>query len=310
MREFPATTAGPSAAAGWVRVVALLLCLALPGLVAPPAARAAERFEHGLLWRVEGKGVAPSHVFGTIHLADPRVTRLPPAVEREFGAARSLTIEARLEPQGVAALASQMTYADGRGLPEVAGEALFSRAAAFLAARGMPEPVVRMFKPWAVAMLLSVPPQNPAEVLDFRLMQIAVSQGKPVHQLESMQEQAALFEGLSQDDQVALLRHAVDNHERMPQLIGRIVDAYLARDLAALSRISHEAGDGDPRAQRLREEIHRRLLRERNARMAERVQARLAEGGAFVAVGALHLYGPGGVPALLQARGWRVTRVY
>ena len=37
--------------------------------------------------------------------------------------------------------------------------------------------------------------------------------------------------------------------------------------------------------------------------MAERMQARLKEGGAFVAVGALHLYGESGVLAELERRG-------
>jgi uncharacterized protein YbaP (TraB family) len=44
--------------------------------------------------------------------------------------------------------------------------------------------------------------------------------------------------------------------------------------------------------------------------MADRMQARLNEGRAFVAVGALHLYGDRGVLALLERRGWSVTRVY
>jgi uncharacterized protein YbaP (TraB family) len=53
-----------------------------------------------------------------------------------------------------------------------------------------------------------------------------------------------------------------------------------------------------------------RLLDRRNARMVERMTQHLARGGAFVAVGALHLPGEGGILGLLEAQGYRVTRVY
>ncbi|NIR82394.1 MAG: TraB/GumN family protein, partial [Gammaproteobacteria bacterium] len=58
------------------RVRALAL-VAVAVLWAAPGAAVAER---GLLWRVTQQGVAPSFVFGTIHLEDPRVLRVPAIV--------------------------------------------------------------------------------------------------------------------------------------------------------------------------------------------------------------------------------------
>jgi uncharacterized protein len=285
--------------------VALLAVLAIAAGAAPVLA--AEAYERGLLWRVEGKGPAPSHVFGTVHLADPRVTKLPPAVARELDQASSVSLEITLDTANIATLANRMLYTDGRDLQSVAGADLFGKALAITAELGLPEPVLRMFKPWAVALVLSAPPQDPAQVLDFILAQRARDQGKPVHQLEGMEEQIAVLEGFPEADQVALLRHAVENRGRIGDWIGRIVEAYLARDLAAMQRISEESAGGDPRVNEIYTE---RLLYQRNERMAERMEARLAEGRAFMAVGALHLYGARGVLALLEQRGYRVTRVY
>jgi hypothetical protein len=301
--------AGVTALAQSLRAAAALALLGgLAGLALP--APAAERYERGLLWRVEGAGAPASHVFGTVHLADPRVTRLPPAVARELDQARSLTLESGIGPAGVLVLAERMVFDDGRDLPGVAGAELFKRAVGLAAGLGLSEPMLRMFRPWAVAVLLSIPPQDPSGVLDFVLERRAAEQGKPIHQLESMDEQVAVLAGLSQEDQVALLKQAVDEHERMPGRIGRLVDAYLARDLAGLWRISEESAGAGAEERRLNEVFTRRLLHERNARMAERAEPRLREGGAFIAVGALHLYGSGGVLALLEQRGWRVTRIY
>jgi len=44
--------------------------------------------------------------------------------------------------------------------------------------------------------------------------------------------------------------------------------------------------------------------------MAFRMQRELRRGNAFVALGALHLYGEKGVLALLEQDGWRARRVY
>jgi hypothetical protein len=289
-----------------VAVFALFTALSGVALQSP----AAERYEYGLLWRIEGAGAPASHVFGTVHLADPRVTRLPPAVARELDQARSVTLETGIDSTSMLGLAGRMVFTDGRDLPGVAGAELFSRAAKLTAGLGLPEPVLRQFRPWAVAMLLSVPPQDPTSVLDFVLERRAAEQGKPLHQLESLDEQISVLEGLSEEDQVALLRQAVDEYESMPRRLARVVDAYLARDLAGLWRVSQEGVGSGEEERRLNEVFTRRLLHERNARMAERAEPRLREGGAFIAVGALHLYGGSGVLAQLEQRGWRVTRVY
>jgi uncharacterized protein YbaP (TraB family) len=285
-----------------IAVAALVLACAWPA--------AAQRFDRGLLWRVEGGGAPASHVFGTLHLADPRVTRLPEPVTKTLAQAKSLTVEVAPDASAFLALAGRMMYLDGRDLAGVAGAEVYERAAALTGKLGLPEPAVRLFKPWALAILLSVPPQNPEEVLDIVLARTARAQGKPVHELETLEEQVAVFEGMSEADQVMLLRRTVAEYERMPQLIGRMVESWLARDLAGLRRIGEEAAGGGIEAKRLYETFTRRLLTERNVRMAARMQARLKEGGAFVAVGALHLYGEAGVLAELERRGWRVTRVY
>lgn len=289
-----------------VAVLGLFAALSAAALQSP----AAERYEYGLLWRVEGGGAPASHVFGTVHLADPRVTRLPPAVAQELDQARSVTLETGIDSTSVLGLAGRMVFTDGRDLAGVAGTELFGRAAKLTEGLGLPEPVLRQFRPWAVAMLLSVPPQDPTNVLDFVLERRAADQGKPIHQLESLDEQISVLEGMSEEDQVALLKQAVDEYESMPRRLARLVDAYLARDLAGLWRVSQEGVGSGEGERRLNEVFTRRLLHERNARMAERAEPRLREGGAFIAVGALHLYGGSGVLAQLEQRGWRVTRVY
>jgi len=279
-------------------------------LLAGTSVAAAQRFDRGLLWSIAGGGAPVSYVFGTIHLADPRVTQLPPPVARALAGSRNLTVEAELDPSSVAAAADRMVFLDGRSLPDVAGAELYQKAATLTEKLGLPEPAVRMFRPWALALMLSVPPQDPSAVLDIALARAARAQGKPVHELEGLEEQVAIFDGMPEPDQVLLLRRAVDDYERMPRVTGRLIEAWLARDLAGMRRIAAEATDSGAEVTRLQETLMQRLLTERNVRMAGRMAERLQAGGAFFAIGALHLEGDRGVLAELERRGWRVTRVY
>lgn len=290
-----------------LRFVAALLAAVVLAWTLPATA---QRFDQGLLWRIEGGGAPASHVFGTIHLSDKRVTQLPPAVTRALGDARSLSIEIGFDSSNIMALASRMVFLDGRDLAGAVGRELYEKTAALTGKLGIPEPALRLFKPWAIALLLSVPQQNPEEVLDHMLASVARAQGKPVHELETVEEQVRVFEGIQESDQVVLLQGAVENYEHMPRAINEVIDAYLAGNLAAMSRIGEEMAGGSADMKRLNRIITRRLLDERNVRMAERMHARLKEGRAFVAIGALHLYGERGVLAELERRGWRVTRVY
>jgi uncharacterized protein YbaP (TraB family) len=56
--------------------------------------------------------------------------------------------------------------------------------------------------------------------------------------------------------------------------------------------------------------LWRALIRERNLRMVERMQDRLLEGHAFVAVGAIHLPGDLGILDLLATQGYHISPVY
>jgi uncharacterized protein len=274
------------------------------------AAQPKDLYAQGLLWKVESPGVEPSYVFGTVHLADSRVTILPAPVRDSLNAASSFTMELVLEAENVQQLAGRMFYSDGRNLPLVIGRPLFEQAAAVARDLGMLPQTLLLMKPWAVTLMLLVPPQDPSAVLDSVLHGIAREQGKTIYELESVEEQVSVFESMPEVDQVLMLRFAINQRGRMRDAMRRMVDAYLARDLAGVARISDEHEGADDQMKQMNERFKKRALDERNTRMFERMQPQLREGQAFIAIGALHLYGERSVLALLERRGYRVSRVY
>ncbi len=265
-------------------------------------------FHRGLLWKIETAGVAPSHLFGTYHSNDPRITTLPCPVQEAFDRSASYTMEVITNGAGIVSMAEAMFLGDGQSLKDVLGEQLYRET---LRAVSISEPeraggIVHM-KPWAVLMMLSAPREGHGLFLDMALQYTATQRGKPTYGLETMQEQIAVFNGMSLADQIVLLRDAVQTHQLTQDVMEELTQAYLNRDLHALLALSEK---NKPQDARVYNAMIDRLLVQRNVNMAERMRVRLKEGNAFVAVGALHLPGDTGILRLLSDAGYRVTRVY
>ena len=288
------------------RAVLLLALAAAPALAWP----AAQRYERGLLWRVARKGEAPSHVYGTIHDSDARLADLPAAVNEAFAHSRSLMVEFLPDAYSRARFTEAALFAGEHTLEQTIGAADFARVLEQLAPLGLAPDVVNKFKPWGALINLRHTGAAEAMSVDAQLLARARERRIPVAQLEGVEEQIFTFDECPMDSQMALLRHSLAHHAELVELASRTLDAYLARDLAAIWRLREEFIRRYPEVAAHQAVMTKRLLYDRSVVMAFRMQRELRRGDAFVALGALHLYGPQGVLALLERDGYRATRVF
>lgn len=279
---------------------------AVPRLAdAPPDP--AVRHAKGLLWKVERPGTAPSHIFGTIHLDDPRVTNVPSTVLRPLAEAKNYLGEVVLDPRSTAYYTQSMYFGGQRNLRHVLDEALFAETIRQLVEHGIPRGAAERLKPWAAFTILGRPRPRGGQTLDVLLQDTADLQRIPIHGLETIEELVATLDGIPMSDQIAILKDTVCNRSLIDAETAELTARYLDRDLAAMLAISRRY---DPDDQAQYEAFMKRLLTDRNKRMLERMEPYLAAGGAFIAVGALHLPGDDGLLELLEARGYRVSPVY
>ncbi len=260
----------------------------------------------GMLWKIEGRGNRPSYILGTIHSGDERVMRLPEEVSRRFGEAASFSMEVKMDMSTIMQSASAMFLSGGKDLKEILGDDLFAQVNQAMAGRGAPDSMLRMLKPWAVIVLLSAPPSSSMVFLDTMLSKRALEQGKNVHGLESPEEQLGVFESMSMEEQVEMLKTTLRKLPDMPALIEEMIQAYVADDLLELAELGLSSMGGDDGVD---ERFLKRINEDRNRRMAARMMPRLDEGGAFIAVGALHLPFETGILNLLAQKGCTVTPV-
>ncbi len=277
----------------------------------------------GRLWRIEKPGQAASHLFGTLHLTDPRVTRLPDSVRSAFDAADEIVIESTelSDPDRIAA--TLMARPDLMSLPRgrVVGDYLPEGDRAELARRldaaGTPAASVQTLQPWFLATSLMMPACEQArlaegeQILDLALADAALRQGKTLSGLESAQEQLEALASLPLETQAEMLMSTLSHIDIMPDLFETMTQLYLAGRIAAIVPAAEHlapSGTTPEGAAEVWQAFDERIVRRRNHLMAERMEPILARGNAFIAVGAQHLIGDEGLVALLRATGWTVTR--
>lgn len=289
----------------------------------PQAAEPAQPF----LWKVDRDGQPTAWLFGTIHVPDARVQALPPAVTRAFAAADRVVTEIPLDANAQLAVAQALLLPPDQQLRQRLGDARFARLASVIrtalddeapAVATVVLAAIDRLKPWAAMAQLALVEYLPDLIngrpsLDARLFADARQAGKQLSALETVDEQASVFEVFTLEEQLALLDTALDQAEagaRGDVQPGRIlVDRYLTGDAALLHAAVDEQAPSDPALARKFEQV---LLHDRNRRMVERFEALRAahpQDVMFVAIGTLHLVGEASVPVLLEARGYRVARV-
>jgi uncharacterized protein len=302
----------------------------------------------GLLWRIEPKAQAderarpdavrpaaaqpapeadgrpgapaPSYLFGTMHVTEPDLVALSEPVREALGGSRSVAVELA-DARGAAAQAELAAYvtknaidASGQGLAGLT-EAQAAGIRKRLGQIGMPGAIAPMLKPWFLAVSLQVSGCQlkqmaaGAPTVDQAVEAVGREHGLRVVGLETVKEQLDAVSKLSDETARRMLRDAVADETSSRDLQATTLALYRARRvgwyLAMKGETFGEALDLSAYA-----DFMEGVVDARNRLMLQRSKPLIQEGGAFVAVGALHLPGPNGLVELLRREGYAVTKVW
>jgi uncharacterized protein len=273
----------------------------------------------GLLWKIETDGRV-SYLFGTMHMTDPRVTTMTSAAEKAFQGSDTVVIETTdvLDKSammtGLLKKPELIMFTDGTTLTSLLPQdevALVNKA---LDARGIPPTSIVKMKPWMLSAMLALPACELARqadgeaVLDIKLAEDAKAEGKSLRGLETAVSQLEAMASLPMDFHVKGLVETLKLGNRIDDVTETMIDLYQQGETGMfwpLFRAALPSDDTDASYAAFEET----MVTARNRIMVERALPILAEGNAFIAVGALHLPGPQGLIELLRARGMTVTPV-
>lgn len=300
-------SAGAMARQWFAALVVPLVLLVLAGCSDAPGETVGRDPAHPLLYEIaSADGVSRGWMLGTIHALPDGTEWRTPAIERAIGDAGVLVVEIRdLGEDGHVARAFA-ALATSHGLPTLAERVppeLAAPLATLLVRGGLSPDRFAKTETWAAAIALARVDAtgDPANGVDRALL--ADFAGRPVRELEGAEAQLAIFDGLSETDQRAMLAAVVRDAERARRDPGRLERAWLAGDATAIEASTREGFLAEPA-------LREALLTGRNRRWADALVPLLESGPRpLVAVGSAHLVGPEGLAALLEARGYRLRRI-
>lgn len=279
---------------GFFYCVLLALCSAMPALAAG----------QGLLWKVNAGEHAPiSYLFGTIHADDPRVTELDDSVNQALHSASIFMMEVLPSND----MAPYLMPAPG--LAPHLKPAELEQVQALAEQHGLEQKLALRMKPWLLAMVFDLPQAQSPYTLDVQLYLQAQQAGKQVQALEGMQEHFSALESLSLQEQIQMLRTVLARSQAQKEAdFELLVQAYLSGDLARVAALDEQLS-GNGLSPALWQKLKLLLLDERNVCMAARIAKLARQQSLFVAVGAAHLPGQGGIIERLQQAGFKVELV-
>ena len=301
---------------GSLRVIfaAVLVAAYAASAVAAAPALEARHDARGLLYEIR-TGANTVYLFGTLHVGKRELYPLGKQANLALAASERLYLEVSLtDTTSNADTAAAAMYGDGITLGQKLPAALMEKVSARLARYQFPQELALKMKPWMLGqtlLLLEAKRRgyDPELANEFYLMDYARAAHKEILGLETLSEQFAIFDRMSQAQQQAFLEQTLSelDDSRFEARLKAMVDAWANADALALEdELQYEKTQDSVFASILLP----RLIDERNRVMADRI-ADIARSGpkSFVAVGALHLVGKDGIVERLRRRGFTVRQL-
>lgn len=255
-------------------------------------------------------------LYGSVHLMKKNAYPLHPAVMAAFASSDNLVLEVNLgaiDPGKIQhAFAEKGFYDDGRQLADDLDVETFQLASEVLATRGVGIENYVQMRPWLfeqtiIMQEMSLFGFDSAAGIDTHFEQQATALGKPILQLETLQQQLDLLSSSSLEQQLFSLKYSLGSLEQrsVQQELNALVVDWMQGDVDGLYDYMMQPVKKFPRLA----PFMKAMFDDRNRAMSDKISEWLERGGSyFVVMGAGHLGGPNGVVNLLQKKGYALEQ--
>lgn len=263
---------------------------------------------HPALWTVHGpKGTA--YLFGSIHILPPQVDWHTKEIDAAIAKSDTLVFELAMDDKFQARMQDYIKtrglLPDGQHLHDMLTPDAKKELDAEVTKLSLSPVAVDRMRPWLAGLtieMMSIVKQNYSSSNGVDMQIQANAGGKPVMGLETIDQQMSLL--APADPKTELEAFEADlktsGSATTSEEVGPLLDAWMHGRVDRLAALTKKDLAQYPNGQKL-------LFDDRNAAWVKQITALLDQPKTyFITVGAGHLAGPRGVPALLRAQGFRV----
>lgn len=262
------------------------------------------------LWQVDGRHNRV-YLLGSIHLLRERDHPLPGVLYEAYDDAEVLFMELDfddVDPVADQALIRELgMLANGRRLADILGPALFAKASRLAEEAAVPLGLLEYAEPWFAAvnvemMLLMRAGFSQDQGIEAHFAARAAIDQKEIFGFETTAEQLGFLDSLSIEAQKDMFIQSLVEGISIGEVMDSLVEAWHRGDTQFMEENLLADMQEMP-------ELNQVIVVDRNIAWTNRIEDMLDDGDDYlVIVGALHLVGNSGVPALLQQRGYAVRQ--
>jgi len=263
------------------------------------------------LWKVRGDHNSV-YLLGSIHVLSKQAYPLKRALERAFDDADQVVFEIDLTRFDQRSFSKEFSrtafYPPGQSLSSKLTPQTIEQLNSVLPGYGLSLKRVERLRPWFLAEALSSRTLERAGFsdrfgIDLYFYRKAKAAGKPVLGLETLRDQAEIFDRFNDRQNEQYLSSTLSGLPEYAEMIRRLVNAWKDGDVRLLDRLLNQDKKADPIT-------HETLFSRRNSKWMPEIE-RFAHGNGnyLIIVGAGHLVGDDGVVAQLRRAGFSVRQL-
>jgi uncharacterized protein YbaP (TraB family) len=287
----------------------LFLCLVVPAAIRTEGK--VELNKKSCLWKICSKQNTV-YLLGAIHLMREDGYPLNKSIESAYHDSQTLVLEINLDEasssEAQQLMLSKGLYPAGHNLRESLSPKTFELVKKKTEELGLDIQQVNRLKPWLVTMTLAAMQLEQLGYdsklgIDRHFFDLARADKKEILNLESIEYQVSLLEGMSSGNQEAALLETIQELDLFKNEFEEIVKAWSYGESQKLDELLLESFKDYP-------ELLSQLIVQRNKNWVPRIEEFLNQkGNVLVVVGAAHLIGNKGVLELLRQKGYVVEQL-